>query len=128
MPKVSVIIPTRNRAAFLQAAIQSVLNQTFQDFEIIVVDDASQDQTAEVIRSFTGPRIRYIRHETNKGQGATRNDGSIGPWESTSRFWMTMMNGCLKSWKNKSACSIAVLPESAWFILAFAELKDPASE
>ena len=75
MPKVSVVIPTRNRAAFLQAAIQSVLNQTFQDFEIIVVDDASADQTAQVIQSFTDPRINYIRHETNKGQGVTRNDG-----------------------------------------------------
>lgn len=75
MPKVSVIIPTHNRAAFLQAAIQSVLNQTFQDFEIIVVDDASKDETGEVVRSFTDQRIRYIRHETNKGQGATRNAG-----------------------------------------------------
>ena len=75
MPKVSVIIPTRNRAAFLQAAIQSVLNQTFQDFEIIVVDDASEDHTSAVIRSFTEPRIRYLRHESSRGQGATRNAG-----------------------------------------------------
>lgn len=75
MPKVSVIIPTQNRAAFLRAAVQSVLNQTFQDFEIIVVDDASQDQTAEVVRSLADPRIRYLHHETKKGQGVTRNDG-----------------------------------------------------
>jgi glycosyltransferase involved in cell wall biosynthesis len=75
MPKVSVVIPTRNRSHFLKAAIQSVLNQTFQDFEVIVVDDASMDRTGEVVQSFTDPRIRYIRHETNKGQGVTRNDG-----------------------------------------------------
>ena len=75
MPKVSVVIPTHNRASFLRAAIQSVLNQTFQDFEIIVVDDASEDETPEVIRSFTEPRIQYVRHETNKGQGVTRNNG-----------------------------------------------------
>ena len=75
MPKVSVVIPTHNRAGFLQAAIQSVLNQTFQDFEIIVVDDASEDQTTEIVRSFSDPRIRYMRHESNKGQGASRNDG-----------------------------------------------------
>ena len=75
MPKVSVVIPTHNRASFLQAAIQSVLNQTFQDFEVIVVDDASEDQTAEVVRRFSEPRIWYIRHEINKGQGASRNDG-----------------------------------------------------
>jgi glycosyltransferase involved in cell wall biosynthesis len=75
MPKVSVVIPTHNRALFLRAAIQSVLNQTFQDFEIVVVDDASEDHTSAVIRSFGDSRIQYIRHETNKGQGVTRNDG-----------------------------------------------------
>jgi glycosyltransferase involved in cell wall biosynthesis len=75
MPKVSVIIPTHNRAAFLRAAVRSVLNQTFQDLEIIVVDDASEDETPGVIRSFPDSRIRYIRHETNRGQGVTRNDG-----------------------------------------------------
>lgn len=75
MPKVSVIIPTYNRATFLQAAVESVLRQTFQDFEVIVVDDASRDRTAEVIESFTDARIRYIRHDINKGQGVTRNAG-----------------------------------------------------
>jgi glycosyltransferase involved in cell wall biosynthesis len=75
MPKVSVIIPTHNRAVFLRDAIQSALNQTFQDFEIIVVDDASRDSTGEVVQSFSDPRIVYIRHETNRGQGASRNDG-----------------------------------------------------
>jgi glycosyltransferase involved in cell wall biosynthesis len=75
MPKVSVIIPTHNRASFLPAAVQSVLNQTFQDFEVIVVDDASDDETPAVMRSFTDPRITYVRHDSNKGQGETRNDG-----------------------------------------------------
>src|SRR5678815_5471292 len=75
MPKVSVVIPTRNRAEFLRAAIQSVLNQTFQGFEIIVVDDASEDKTPEIVRTFTDTRMTYVRHDTNKGQGVTRNDG-----------------------------------------------------
>src|SRR5690348_17923923 len=75
MPKISVVIPTQNRAEFLRAAIQSVLNQTFQDFEIIIIDDASVDETANVIQSFEDPRIRYVRHETKGGQGATRNAG-----------------------------------------------------
>jgi glycosyltransferase involved in cell wall biosynthesis len=75
MPQVSVIIPTCNRALFLRAAIESVLNQTFQDFEIIVVDDASNDETAETVRSLADGRIRYLRHERKKGQGATRNAG-----------------------------------------------------
>ena len=74
-PKVSVIIPTYNRSHLVGRAIQSVLNQTFTDFELIIVDDASTDNTKEVVESFNAPRIRYIRHEQNKGGGATRNTG-----------------------------------------------------
>src|SRR5262245_46961170 len=77
MPKVSVIIPTHNRADFLRDAIFSVLNQTFQDFEIIVVDDASTDNTSEVIGAFNDERIRYLRHDTNKGGSAARNTGIL---------------------------------------------------
>jgi len=81
MAKVSVIIPTYNRADFLHVAITSVLNQTFQDFEIIVVDDASKDRTSEVVNSFHDKRIKYFRHETNRGGSAggsaARNTGII---------------------------------------------------
>jgi glycosyltransferase involved in cell wall biosynthesis len=75
MPKVDVIIPTYNRAEFLRSAIASVLNQTYRNFDIIVVDDASQDHSAEVVRSFEDTRIRYMRHELNKGEAAARNTG-----------------------------------------------------
>jgi len=74
-PTVSVIIPTYNRAYLVGRAIRSVLNQTFQDFEIIVVDDGSTDNTEEVVKSFNDPRIRYIRHEQNRGGSAARNTG-----------------------------------------------------
>ena len=74
-PTVSVIIPTYNRAHLVGRAICSVLNQTFQDFEIIVVDDGSTDNTEEVVKSFNDPRIRYIRHEQNRGGSAARNTG-----------------------------------------------------
>ena len=74
-PTVSVIIPTYNRAHLIKRAIQSVLNQTYQDFEVIIVDDASTDNTEEVVKSFNDPRIRYIRHEKNKGAAAARNTG-----------------------------------------------------
>jgi len=74
-PTVSVIIPTYNRAHLVGRAIRSVLNQTYQDFELIVVDDGSTDNTEEVIRSFDDDRIRYIRHDQNKGGAAARNTG-----------------------------------------------------
>jgi len=74
-PTVTVIISTYNRANLLGRAIKSVLNQTFADFELIVVDDASTDNTEEVVRAFTDPRIRFIRHEQNQGVSAVRNTG-----------------------------------------------------
>jgi glycosyltransferase involved in cell wall biosynthesis len=75
MPKVSVIIPTHNRAELLKRAIQSVLNQTYQDFELIVVDDGSTDNTEEVVRSLNDEKLRYLRHDKNRGAGAARNTG-----------------------------------------------------
>jgi glycosyltransferase involved in cell wall biosynthesis len=67
-PTVSVVIPTYNRAHLLGKAIQSVLNQTYQDFEIIVVDDGSTDNTEEVVKGFADVRIRYVRQRENMGQ------------------------------------------------------------
>ena len=74
-PKVSVIIPVFNRSEAVRRAIESVLAQTCQDFEIIVVDDASTDSTPDVVTAFTDPRIRLIRHERNRGGSAARNTG-----------------------------------------------------
>ena len=75
MPRVSVIIPTHNRSAFLRSAIRSVLAQTYQDFELIVVDDASTDDTAHVVDSFNNERITYLRHSVNRRVAAARNTG-----------------------------------------------------
>ncbi|MFC7193467.1 glycosyltransferase family 2 protein [Halosimplex aquaticum] len=74
-PQVSVIIPTYNRATLVKRAIQSVLNQTFKDFELIIVDDASDDETPEVIDSINDARLEYIRHDLNRHGGAARNTG-----------------------------------------------------
>jgi glycosyltransferase involved in cell wall biosynthesis len=77
MPKVSILIPTHNRARLLRKAIVSVLEQSFQDFEIIVVDDASDDDTRDVVESLADGRIRYFRHAENRGEGASRNTGLV---------------------------------------------------
>lgn len=77
MPRVSVIIATYNRAKFLQSAIMSVLNQTFRDFEIVVVDDASKDHTADVVRGINDKRIRYIRHPVNQREAGAKNTGLL---------------------------------------------------
>jgi glycosyltransferase involved in cell wall biosynthesis len=76
-PLVSVVIPTHNRAHLLGRAVNSVLRQTFVDFELIVVDDASADDTASVIGSLHDQRIKYTRHELNLGAPAARNTGIL---------------------------------------------------
>jgi len=63
--KVSVCIPTYNRADILPYAVNSVLSQTFPDFELLICDDASPDNTAEVVAQWDDSRIRYIRHPQN---------------------------------------------------------------
>ena len=72
-PIVSICIPTYNRAPLLAQAIRSVLGQTFQDFELLISDNASTDETEVVVKSFDDPRIRYIRNQTNLGQRANFN-------------------------------------------------------
>jgi glycosyltransferase involved in cell wall biosynthesis len=71
-PLVSVIIPTYNRASMVGAAIQSVLDQSYPDKEIIVVDDGSSDNTREVVKAF--PEVKYLWQD-HAGQAAARNNG-----------------------------------------------------
>jgi glycosyltransferase involved in cell wall biosynthesis len=72
---VSVVIPTYNRAEIIGRAIRSVQAQTFEDWELIIVDDASEDETEEVVAAFEDTRIRYIQHVENRGGAAARNTG-----------------------------------------------------
>jgi|SRR5271170_5833589 len=81
-PKVSVVIPTYNRAANVQNGIKGVLAQTFSDLEVIVVDDGSSDGTGEILRDVFGDRIRYY-FQPNQGASVARNRGvaeARGEW------------------------------------------------
>ncbi|MEC4815823.1 MAG: glycosyltransferase family 2 protein, partial [Scytonema sp. PMC 1069.18] len=75
MPKVSVCIPTFNRINLLPVAIDSVLQQTYQDFELIVCDDGSVDGTPEFMSQYTDSRIKYIRHPQNIGKSNNMRSG-----------------------------------------------------
>jgi len=74
-PEVSVILPAWNRADSLRRSIDSVLTQDFVDFELIVVDDFSDDDSAAVAEAVGDARLRVIRHDSNRGAGAARNTG-----------------------------------------------------
>jgi glycosyltransferase involved in cell wall biosynthesis len=74
-PKVTVFIPVYNREKYVGDAIESILAQTFSDFEILLVDDGSTDHSVDLIRSYTDPRIRLACNEENLGIPKTRNKG-----------------------------------------------------
>lgn len=75
MPKVSVCIPTYNRANLLPYAVNSVLAQTYKDFELIICDDGSTDNTALIVNQWDDPRVRYIRHPVNGGRSRNMRSG-----------------------------------------------------
>lgn len=75
IPKVTVFIPVYNRASYVGAAIESVLSQSFTDFELLLIDDGSSDDSAAVIRRHDDPRIRLVCNDGNRGIPFTRNRG-----------------------------------------------------
>ncbi len=74
-PLVTVIIPTYNRSALLPRAIKSVVMQSYQNWELLIVDDGSSDNTAQLVASYKDERIKYLHHVINRGAGAARNTG-----------------------------------------------------
>lgn len=72
---ISVVLPTYNRAADLKRAVDSVLNQTYPHFELIIVDDGSTDETIALINEIKDERVSFIKHSVNKGAAASRNTG-----------------------------------------------------
>lgn len=75
MPKISVIMPAYNAETYIKEAIDSILSQTYGDFELIVLNDCSKDRTEEIILSYTDPRIVYLKNPQNMGVAATLNRG-----------------------------------------------------
>ena len=74
-PRVTVFMPVYNRERTLRTAIDSVLGQTYRDFELLLIDDGSKDTSIEILRSYTDPRVRVVVHEHNQGIPKTRNHG-----------------------------------------------------
>ena len=82
-PFFSVVIPTHTRSALLAQAIQSVLSQTFTDFELIVVDDHSTDETQKQLAHYDDPRLTYLLNDHSRGGAGARNAGiarAQGQW------------------------------------------------
>ncbi|MBK0401904.1 glycosyltransferase [Adhaeribacter sp. BT258] len=75
MPSVTVLMPVYNAEKFLVEAMQSMLNQTFRDFEFIIIDDGSTDRSVEIVKTFGDPRIRFYQNEKNMGITKTLNKG-----------------------------------------------------
>lgn len=84
----SVIIPLYNKELSIRNTIQSVLDQTFQDFEVVIVNDGSTDSSVAVVESFTDPRIRLI-HQKNQGVSAARNKGI----KEAKNDWIAFLDG-----------------------------------
>lgn len=74
-PKVSVLIPVHNGEKYLRPAIDSILNQTFSDFELIIIDDGSTDHSREIVEAYADPRIRLASNQTKSGLARTLNKG-----------------------------------------------------
>ena len=85
---ISVIMPAYNAEKYIADAIKSVLQQTYPHFELIIVDDASQDRTVEIVCSFNDERIKLIRHATNQGPGGARNTAI----EAAKGRWMAVLD------------------------------------
>ena len=81
---ISVVIPSYNRAKTIRMAVDSVLNQTYRDIELIIIDDASTDETGDIITRITDERIRYLRLEQRSGAC----NGVLINWKSNTDLWL----------------------------------------
>lgn len=96
MTKISVVVPAFNAEKTILRTVKSVLNQTFTDFELIVVDDGSQDSTLSLISQLKDSRIRLFSHQ-NSGANISRNRGLFNASGEYISFWMQMISGLMIS-------------------------------
>lgn len=75
MPFFSVIIPLYNKEKYIEKALKSILNQTFTDYEVLIINDCSTDKSAEIASTFLSEKVQLIHHEKNSGLAASRNTG-----------------------------------------------------
>jgi glycosyltransferase involved in cell wall biosynthesis len=119
MPRVSVIIPTFNRSKKVVRAIESVLNQSIKDFEIIVVDDGSTDNTNQALARYMST-IKYIRQPVNRGVSAARNIGiksSTAPWIAfldSDDYWLNEKLSVQMEFVDSNPGTVACQTEEIW--------------
>ncbi|MBF0289797.1 MAG: glycosyltransferase [SAR324 cluster bacterium] len=104
MPEISVVLPVYNGQEYIKESIQSILQQEFSDFELIITDDASLDKTPEIVASFSDSRIRYTRQESNRGIFGNINAGfqlTKAPFVQIFSQDDVMLPACLEEQKKK---------------------------
>jgi glycosyltransferase involved in cell wall biosynthesis len=126
-PLVSVVIPTYNHARYLGCALESVLDQTYTNWEAIVIDNHSTDNTDEVMASFTDPRITYLKIHNNGVIAASRNAGirtAKGEWvaflDSDDRWYPRKFEQCISHLENGAdlvAHGLKVIGEGNGYII-----------
>ncbi len=104
-PQVTVFIPVYNRAAYVGQAIESILGQSYADFEVLLVDDGSTDDSVAVMRSYDDPRVRVVQNEKNLGLPHTRNRGL----ELARGEYIALLDSDDISLPDRLACQVAFL-------------------
>ena len=119
--KVSIVLPVYNGSRFLRGAIDSCLSQTHRDLEVIVVDDCSTDETPQIVKSYSDPRLVYVRNETNQrlprslNIGFNRAKGDYLTWTSDDNEYMPeAIEKMLKVLKSKPEADFVCADYWAW--------------
>ena len=109
--KVSIVLPTYNGAKYIRQSIDSCMSQTYKNIELIIVDDGSVDETPEIIKSYQDERIKYIRHEKNRGlpnalnTGFANATGEYLTWTSDDNYYAEVAIGKMLSFLRDRKCS-----------------------